>query len=172
MGPRPGSGRRRPRKNRTGPSPRPAGVDPMRLCPCWGKGSGVGLLGKTAPNRNWRGPRPTSPPGTAKQLPQPGPSGENYDSVHKKPLCGNRQEKNNGLKVANTGSRKHNVNSAHPSSTCLLLQRDRLKLLRQFTIRFSNRPTNCQRFESLLNQMSSDNFAFSLGAPRAGYVSL
>lgn len=38
----------------------------------------------------------------------------------------------------------------------MLLQRDRFKiLLRQFIIRFSNRPANCQRLQTFLNQLFS-----------------
>ena len=56
------------RKNRIGPPPRPSGVDPMRLAPGWGWDPASGCLDlNPLPNRNWRGPRPTSPPETAKQ---------------------------------------------------------------------------------------------------------
>jgi hypothetical protein len=139
------------RKEKTAPD-RPQDLRGLIRCglPLLGLGSGVGLLGfESEPNRDRRGPRPTSPPETAKQLPQPGPSGENYNSAYKKPLCGNRQEKNNGLQDANTGSRKHNVNSAHPSSTCLLLQRDRFKSY------FANSPLDLATVEPTVNGYKS-----------------
>ena len=53
----------------------------MRLAPGMGLESGVGLIGMIETNRNRQGPRPTSPPETAKQLPLPSPSGEIENSL-------------------------------------------------------------------------------------------
>jgi hypothetical protein len=109
--------------------PKTFGADPMRLCPCWGWNPASGCLDLSLYRTATGGVRVQLPrlkrPNNYRNL---DPPERIMSPLIKKPLCGNRQEKNRKLRInANTGSRKHAVFSAHCSFTRLLLQRDRFK---------------------------------------------
>jgi|SRR5271157_5088934 len=79
--------------------------------------SGVGLSGlKSAYVHPWSGPRPNSPFQKLRTTTATfDPVERSSKPFSKKPLCGNRQERNRERNYCDTGSRKHAASSARYS---------------------------------------------------------
>src|ERR1700686_2910243 len=96
----------------------------MRLAQV-GVGSGDGLPGLHKSLRSWSGPRPNFPfqkrQTTTATCDPPERSSKPF--YKKTPLLQPPREESQAKTVANTGSRKHAVSSAHSSSAYLLRQR-------------------------------------------------